>query len=125
MLGLFLCVLSQGQAPQERVDTLSAAIVQTAKEKLAARSQTSIVKLDSVKLKRGFAVLGTPDLIKTLQILPGVASGTELSSGLYVRGGDGSDNLFLLDGVPLYQVSHVIGLFSSFNTDVTDGVDFY
>ena len=125
LLGLFLCVLSQGQAPQERVDTLSAAIVQTAKEKLAARSQTSIVKLDSVKLKRGFAVLGTPDLIKTLQILPGVASGTELSSGLYVRGGDGSDNLFLLDGVPLYQVSHVIGLFSSFNTDVTDGVDFY
>lgn len=110
---------------QEKVDTLSAAIVRTDKEKLAARSQTSMQKLDTVKIRRGFAVLGSPDLIKTLQMFPGVSSGTELSSGLYVRGGDGSDNLFLLDGVPLYQVSHVIGLFSSFNTDVTEDVDFY
>jgi hypothetical protein len=46
--------------------------------------------------------LSTPDIIKSIQNLPGVASGTELTSGLYVHGGDGSDNLFLLDGVPLY-----------------------
>ena len=124
---LILCALGSwvSISAQEKVDTLSAAIVQTNKEKLAARTQTSMQKLDTVKIKRGFAVLGSPDLIKTLQMFPGVASGTELSSGLYVRGGDGSDNLFLLDGVPLYQVSHVIGLFSSFNTDVTENVDFY
>ena len=49
----------------------------------------------------------------------------ELMSGLYVHGGDGSDNLFMLDGVPLFQVSHLAGLFSSFNTDIIRSVDFY
>ena len=46
-------------------------------------------------------------------------------SGLYVHGGDGNDNLFLLDGVPLYNITHFGGLFSSFNTDVVDNLDFY
>ena len=70
-------------------------------------------------------MFSSPDVIKTLQQLPGVASGTELLSGMYVRGGDGSDNLYLLDGVPLYQVSHLAGIFSSFNTDMVESVDFY
>ena len=92
---LILCALGSwvSISAQEKVDTLSAAIVQTNKEKLAARTQTSMQKLDTVKIKRGFAVLGSPDLIKTLQMFPGVASGTELSSGLYVRGGDGSRSM--------------------------------
>lgn len=121
-----LCELeAQTPPPSEHIDTLNAAIVRTQKEKMASRSQTSLQKLDERKLKRGYALLGSPDLVRTLQMLPGVGSGTELTSGLYVRGGDGSDNLFLLDGVPLYQVSHLIGLFSSFNTDIMDEVDFY
>ncbi|MGM9788318.1 MAG: TonB-dependent receptor plug domain-containing protein [Candidatus Cryptobacteroides sp.] len=107
------------------IDTLNAAVVQTDKYKKAARSQTSLSTLSSPMLKRGFAVLGTPDLIKTMQLMPGVSSGTELLSGLYVRGGDGSDNLYLLDGVPMYQSSHLIGLFSSFNVDVVEDTDFY
>lgn len=107
------------------IDTLNAAVVQTDKYKKAARSQTSLSTLSSPMLKRGFAVLGTPDLIKTMQLMPGVSSGTELLSGLYVRGGDGSDNLYLLDGVPMYQSSHLIGLFSSFNVDVVEETDFY
>lgn len=44
--------------------------------------------------------------------------GQELASGLYVHGGNGDENLFLIDGTPLYQINHAIGLFSSFNTDV-------
>ena len=123
-LALILSLSAQAQE-NEKVDTLNAAIIRTDKAKREARTQTSIQKLDSRQLKRGFALLGSPDLVKTLQTLPGVASGTELTSGLFVRGGDGSDNLFLLDGVPLYQVSHVIGLFSSFNTDIIEEVDFY
>ncbi len=73
----------------------------------------------------GNVVFSSPDLIKAIQNLPGVNAGTELMSGLYVHGGEGSDNLFLLDGVPMYQISHLGGLFSSFNTDVVDHLDFY
>lgn len=107
------------------IDTLNAAVIQTDKYKKSARSQTSLSTLSSPMLKRGFAVLGTPDLVKTMQLMPGVSSGTELLSGLFVRGGDGSDNLYLLDGVPMYQSSHLIGLFSSFNIDVVEDTDFY
>lgn len=105
------------------VDTISASVV-TADEILIA-TQTGLDHIDQKRILGGFALLSTPDVIKVIQTLPGVASGTELMSGLYVHGGNGSDNLFILDGVPLYQVSHLAGLFSSFNADVVDGVDFY
>lgn len=88
-------------------------------------TQTGLMRLDGEKLRGGVAVFGTPDIIKQLQLLPGVAAGNELMSGLYVHGGDGADNLFLLDGVPLYNISHFGGFFSSFNTDVVDNLDFY
>ena len=88
-------------------------------------TQTGLTKIDGKAFNRGFAVLSSPDVIKTLQVLPGVAAGTELMSSLYVHGGDGSDNLFLLDGVPVYQVSHLIGLYSAFNTDAVESLDFY
>ena len=122
---LLHAVMGNYTSAQEKVDTLEAVIVRTDKEKMSSRSQTSVQKLDSKKLKRGFALLGSPDLVKSLQMLPGVSSGSEIANGIYVRGGDGSDNLYLLDGVPLYQVNHVIGLFSSFNVDMVDEVDFY
>ena len=48
-----------------------------------------------------------------------------LLSGLYVHGGRNDENMFLLDGTPLYQVNHLGGLFSAFNTDVVKNVDFY
>lgn len=90
-----------------------------------SRSQTGHDRIDEVDFLYGNVVFSSPDLIKAIQNLPGVNSGTELMSGLYVHGGEGSDNLFLLDGVPMYQISHLGGLFSSFNTDVVDHLDFY
>ena len=106
-------------------DTLDAARVTTDRLRQALRTQTGLTKIDSRKLHSGFALFNSPDVIKTIQRLPGVASGTELLSGLYVHGGTGSDNLYLLDGAPLYSTSHLIGLFSSFNADVVEDVDFY
>ena len=88
-------------------------------------TQTGLTTIDGAAFNRAFASLSSPDVIKTLQSLPGVASGTEMLSNLYVHGGDGSDNLFILDGVPLYQICHLGGIFSSFNTDVIDKLDFY
>ena len=62
------------------------------------------------------ALLGETDVVKTLQRLPGVTGGTEGMSGLFVRGGDGDDNLFLLDGNPVYHTDHVLGFFSAFKS---------
>ncbi len=62
------------------------------------------------------ALLGEPDLVKTMQMLPGVQSGSDASSALYVRGGAPDENLILLDEVPLYNVSHLFGFFSVFNS---------
>ena len=109
----------------ERIDTLDTSYVTAVKEKMRNTTQTGLMRLDGDKLRSGVAVFGTPDIIKQLQILPGVAAGNELMSGLYVHGGDGADNLFLLDGVPLYNISHFGGFFSSFNTDVVENLDFY
>ena len=109
----------------ERRDTLDSSYVTAVKEKMRNTTQTGLVRMDGEKLRSGVAVFGSPDIIKQLQILPGVAAGNELSSGLFVHGGDGNDNLFLLDGVPLYNITHFGGLFSSFNTDVVENLDFY
>lgn len=91
----------------------------------ASPDRTGHKRLDEVDFIYGNVVFSSPDLVKAIQNLPGVNSGTELMSGLYVHGGEGSDNLFLLDGVPMYQISHLGGLFSSFNTDVVSHLDFY
>lgn len=69
-------------------------------------------------LSKGFSFMSSPDVIKLLQQVSGTASGIELASGLYVHGGNGDENLFLLDDSPLYQINHSMGLFSSFNTDL-------
>src|SRR3712207_1483592 len=76
-------------------------------------------------IKSEFSLLSSPDVVKTVQRTSGVAEGVELASGLYVHGGNNDENLFLLDGTPLYQINHTMGLFSSFNADVVKNVDFY
>ena len=96
---------------EEQHDTLNESVVTALIDPKRNTTQTGLKRIDSRDLNSGFALFSTPDVIKTLQMQPGVSSGTELLSGFYVHGGDGSDNLFLLDGVPIYQVSHLVGLF--------------
>lgn len=87
--------------------------------------QTGQRHLTARDLQSEASLLSSPDLIKTLQQTSGVAQGTELTSGLYVHGGGGDENLFVIDGMPLYHSGHMLGLFSSFNTDVIEKADFY
>lgn len=110
---------------QEQRDTLDESLITALIPKDLNTTQTGFRKIGKKTFESGYALLSSPDVIKVIQHLPGVSSGTELLSGLYVRGGDGNDNLYLLDGVPLHGVTHLVGLFSSFNTDVTESVDFY
>lgn len=70
-------------------------------------------------------LFGEPDIVKSLQTLPGVSQGVEGFTGLYVHGGDNDENLFLYNGLPLYHVSHLGGIFSSFNVSTIRNVDFF
>ncbi len=71
------------------------------------------------------ALFGEVDIIKTLQLKPGVSSGSEGSSGIFVRGGGPDQNLFLLDGATVYNPSHLFGFFSTFNSDAVKDVKLY
>lgn len=62
-------------------------------------------------------VLGEADLLKTIQLLPGVQAGMEGFSGLHVRGGGPDQNLILLDGIPIYNADHLLGVFSIFTPE--------
>lgn len=116
--------MPHSESDAEQADTLSESRV-TADLFRRNSTQTGLMRLTADRFNQGFAFMSTPDIIKTIQTLPGVSSGTELLSGLFVHGGTGTDNLFLLDGVPIYQISHFGGLFSSFNSDVVESLDFY
>jgi hypothetical protein len=71
------------------------------------------------------ALFGEVDILKTLQLKPGVQSGGEGTSGLFVRGGSADQNLILLDNALVYNPNHLFGLFSVFNSDAVQSVDLY
>ena len=96
----------------------------TSKEKVAA-NQMSIENLSIKEAKLLPAIFGEVDIIKTLQLKPGVQSGGEGFSGLYVRGGGPDQNLMLLDGATVYNPNHLFGFFSVFNADAVSGVELY
>ena len=70
-------------------------------------------------------LFGEQDIVKTLQLMPGVSSSSEGSSGMLVRGGDPDQNLILLDDAPVYNASHLLGFFSVFNSDALKDVKLY
>ena len=70
-------------------------------------------------------LLGEADVLKALQMMPGVQGGNEGFTGLYVRGGGPDENLILLDGVPIYNVDHMLGLFSIFQPEAVKKVTLY
>ena len=88
-------------------------------------SQMSAIDVPIERLKSVPVLFGEADIVKALQLMPGVQSGSEGNSGFYVRGGGPDENLFLLDGVPLYNVNHLGGFFSAFNTDAVKNVTLY
>ncbi len=93
-------------------------------EKLAS-TQMSMERISAMEVKQLPALFGETDIIKTLQLKPGVQSGGEGTSGLYVRGGGPDQNLVLLDQALIYNPSHLFGFFSVFNTDAIEGIDLY
>lgn len=76
-------------------------------------------------VKKTNALLGESDILKSLQTLPGIAQGSEGSTGLYVRGSDPGQNLIMLDDMPIFNSNHLFGLFSVFNTSALKSIQIY
>lgn len=87
--------------------------------------EMSIVKLDVKSIKNVPAFLGEVDLVKVIQLLPGVQSTSEGSTGFSVRGGSADQNLIILDEATIQNASHLLGFFSVFNNDAIKDVTLY
>ena len=85
--------------------------------------EMSVNKLDIKTIQKMPALLGEVDLIKSIQLLPGVATVGEGASGYNVRGGSIDQNLVLLDEAPVYNSSHLFGFFSVFNPDAVKNIN--
>jgi hypothetical protein len=88
-------------------------------------AQAAVEALPIQTIKELPSFMGEADVIKSLSVLPGVSSAGEGASGFNVRGGNVDQNLALQDNAPLFNTSHVLGLFSVFNPDVVQGVTLY
>lgn len=87
--------------------------------------QMSAFRVDPAWVRKLPAIGGEADLLRSLQLMPGMQGGTEGAAGFFVRGGSPDQNLIVLDDVPMYNVSHLFGFVSVFNTDAIRHVDLY
>ncbi len=81
------------------------------------------ITLQSAAINALTSIGGEADVIRTMQLMPGIKSGTENASGLFVRGGAPEENLVLLDGIPIYKPTHLFGFLSIFNSDILNKVE--
>lgn len=88
-------------------------------------TQMGAIELPMAQIKHTPSILGEADIMKAIQLLPGVQSGLEGSAGLYVRGGGPDQNLIILDGVPVYHVDHLFGFFSVFTPEAVKKVTLF
>lgn len=88
-------------------------------------TQTGVEKLSTREIKNIPVLLGEKDVLKTIQLLPGIKSAGEGNSGFFVRGGSSDQNQILLDEANVYNASHLLGFFSTFNSDAIKDVTVY
>jgi outer membrane receptor for ferrienterochelin and colicin len=98
-------------------------IAGTTEDRIQETTRMGSIDVPLSQIKSLPALMGEVDVLKVLQLLPGVQGGAEGSSGIYVRGGGPDQNLILLDGVPVYNASHLFGFFSVFNADAINHVE--
>lgn len=91
--------------------------------KISEETQMSSVVIPIEQIKQIPALMGEKDVIKVIQLMPGVQKGSEGSTGIYVRGGGPDQNLIILDEAPVYNANHLFGFFSVFNGDALKSVE--
>ena len=120
LVQLLLCMAAFAAGAQEIRDTLRSARIVS--DRSIRDAGTRIVALP--ELRSMVSATGDADIIKYIQTLPGVSTGAEGSSAIYVRGGNIGSNLTTLDGVPLYGGSHLLGLTSVYPSDIISEASF-
>lgn len=98
-------------------------IVGEAQDNNVKQNEMSVVKMDVKQIKTLPVLFGEVDVMKTIQLMPGVMNTGDGGTGLYVRGGGPDQNLILLDEAPIYNASHLLGFFSVFNGDAVKNVE--
>lgn len=88
-------------------------------------AQTSVEKLTMKEIEHIPVLFGEKDVLKAIQLLPGIKSAGDGNSGMFVRGGAADQNLILLDEAPVYNASHLLGFFSTFNSDALKDITVY
>lgn len=108
---------------QEKQQSLKEVVVKaSSKNAELERNTTGLIKLDMKQVGSIPVLGGEKDIIKVLQLMPGVKKEHDGSAGMLVRGGSGDQNLVLLDDAPVYNASHLLGFFSVFNSDAMKDV---
>jgi hypothetical protein len=97
-------------------------VIVEAERQMSRQTQVSAVDVPIEQIMRVPSLGGEADIFRSLQLLPGVKASSELSSGLYIRGGSPDQNLILLDRMILYNPSHLFGFLSTFNADAINNV---
>ena len=111
---------------QEDSEKLDEVVITSSKATKNVRStEVSVATLKAATIKKLPTGLGEVDVVRSLQLLPGVSSVNEGSSGFNVRGGSSDQNLILLDDATIYNAAHLLGLFSVFNADAVKDVKLY
>lgn len=111
---------------EDEKTTLSEVTISSEKENVNVKSmEMSVAKLDIKQISKIPALLGEVDVVKSIQLLPGVTTVGEGSGGFNVRGGNIDGNLILLDEAPVFNSSHLFGFFSVFNPDAVKDVKLY
>jgi hypothetical protein len=121
-------IYSNGDITMELEETpilLDEIVIQDKAVREITTSGIGQTQLSIREIKRAPAMLGEVDLIKQIQVLPGVTTTGEAASGYNVRGGSVDQNLILYDGLPVFNSSHVFGFFSTFNAEAIRDVVFY
>lgn len=107
----------------ESKNILKEVVVTAQKEQIyETQREMSIVTVPISKVKALPSLGGESDILKSLQLMPGIQSGNEASSGLYVRGGSPDQNLMVIDDVPVYYINHLGGFVSTFNSDAINSM---
>lgn len=116
---------STQSATSDKTVKLGSALVVGTRQNKVLNNAMGLNYLRPEQIRSIPTIMGEADLVKALQMQPGVSGGIEGTAGMFVRGGNNDQNLFLIEGNPIYQMNHLGGLFSAYNIEAVRDVAFY